>query len=273
MIKVLNLGAGVQSSAVLLMSCQGALPRLDAAIFADTGWEPSQVYEHLAWLESEAKKFSLPVFRVQCGNIRSDALHSQVRGRASGGVRWASMPLFTLGPNGNRGMIRRQCTSEYKIRPVERFIRRELLQLHPRQRAKPHSCEQWFGISWDEFTRMRTSRRSWTSFAYPLVEMRMTRKDCLAWLAAQRYPTPPRSSCIGCPFHSDAEWRDMKRNRPWEWDDAVAFDQAIRRCGGMRGEIFLHRSCVPLKDADLRTDGERGQLSLWEDECSGMCAT
>ena len=38
-LRILSLGAGVQSSAVLLMSCDGVLPKLDCAIFADTGWE------------------------------------------------------------------------------------------------------------------------------------------------------------------------------------------------------------------------------------------
>ena len=36
-LNVLSLGAGVQSSTLLLMSCRGVLPKLDAAIFADTG--------------------------------------------------------------------------------------------------------------------------------------------------------------------------------------------------------------------------------------------
>src|SRR5690606_37800588 len=53
-LKVLLLGAGVQSTTVLLMSCRGLLPKLDAAVFADTQWEPSEVYEHLEWLTGEA---------------------------------------------------------------------------------------------------------------------------------------------------------------------------------------------------------------------------
>ena len=40
--RVLSLGAGVQSSTLLLMACHGEL-ELDAAIFADTQWEPQWV--------------------------------------------------------------------------------------------------------------------------------------------------------------------------------------------------------------------------------------
>ena len=34
---------------------------------------------------------------------------------------------------------------------------------------------------------------------------------------------------------------------------------------------FLHRSCKPLDEIDFRTDVERGQMLLWDDECEGMC--
>lgn len=51
-LRVLSLGAGVQSSTLALMSARGDLPRLDYAVFADTGWEPARVYAWLDWLET-----------------------------------------------------------------------------------------------------------------------------------------------------------------------------------------------------------------------------
>jgi len=41
----LSLGAGIQSSTVLLLACEGVIPRFDVALFADTGWEPRAVYD------------------------------------------------------------------------------------------------------------------------------------------------------------------------------------------------------------------------------------
>ena len=59
---VISLGAGVQSTVLLLMAEQGLiLPRPIAAVFADTGWEPRQVYQHLEWLELQT---TIPVYRV-----------------------------------------------------------------------------------------------------------------------------------------------------------------------------------------------------------------
>jgi len=71
-INVLSLGAGIQSSALLLMSCDGFLPKLDHAIFADTGWEPVAVYKHLEWLKEKASAAGIPLHVVSTGNIKSD---------------------------------------------------------------------------------------------------------------------------------------------------------------------------------------------------------
>lgn len=51
-IRVLSLGAGVQSTTLALLAVEGVLPKPDAAVFADTGWEPRRVYDHLDRLES-----------------------------------------------------------------------------------------------------------------------------------------------------------------------------------------------------------------------------
>ena len=114
--RYLSLGAGVQSSACLLLAVQGTIASFDAAIFADTGWEPAAVYTHLDRLERLAAPVGIRVVRVTAGDIRADALDPA--------HRFASMPLFTLGPNGERGMARRQCTAEYKIKPIKAEVRR-----------------------------------------------------------------------------------------------------------------------------------------------------
>lgn len=59
--RVLSLGAGVQSTTLFLMSLRGELPPLDAAIFADTQWEPKAVYKHLNWLVQLAEEAGVPL--------------------------------------------------------------------------------------------------------------------------------------------------------------------------------------------------------------------
>lgn len=271
--KILSLGAGVQSTTVLLMSCVGELPKLDAAIFADTQWEPKAVYKHLEWLKWYSERHGIPVYTVSSGDLRLTAINSKMRGGAGKGLGkwWASMPLRTVSSDGSQGIIRRQCTKEYKIDPITKKIR-EMLGLKKRQRFKPGThIEQWFGISVDEVHRMRTSGKSWSEFVYPLVDRRMSRQGCNVWLESHGFPVAPRSACIGCPYHSNEEWRKIKAD-PEEWADAVEFDNAIRDCGGMRGKMYLHRDCKPLEEVDLRTDVDKGQLVMsWAEECDGLC--
>jgi len=280
MINVLNLGAGVQSSCVLLMSCKGILPKIDFAVFADTGWEPKAVYEHLKWLTTEAAKHDIPVHIVSAGNLKEAALVSQVRGKKTDGVRWASLPLRVLNQDGSTGMIRRQCTKEYKIEPIRQFLRKEVLHLAPHKHApREPVIDQWFGISKDEAGRSRTSDAKWLRFQYPLLNWPLkvldrpwTRQDCKTWLK-ENYPERdvPRSACIGCPYHVNHEWRQMQVNSPEEFQEAVDFDKAVRNSGGMKGDVYVHRKCVPLDTIDFRSDIEHGQGLLWQDECDGMC--
>jgi hypothetical protein len=52
-LRVLSLGAGVQSTTVALMIEKGEIPKVDCAIFADVKAEPQEVYKHLDWLKTE----------------------------------------------------------------------------------------------------------------------------------------------------------------------------------------------------------------------------
>ena len=275
MLRILSLGAGVQSSAVFLMACRGYWDHpLDAAIFSDTGWEPASVYRWLDdVLQPEADRAGIPIYRVSNGNIKDDALEVQVGGKRQANRRWASMPYYTVDrDNGKGGIIRRQCTEEYKIMPVVRKVR-ELLGLAKGQKApKGIQVEQWFGISVDECQRMKDSRLHYIKHHYPLIfhEPPMDRADCKHWMKANGFDNAPRSACIACPYHSDAEWRRIKEN-PEEWKEAVEFDNKIRVCAGMRGDMFVHQSRKPLGEVDLSTDYDRGQTTLFGEECEGMC--
>lgn len=271
-IHIISLGAGVQSSTMALMAAAGEItPMPKCAIFADTMWEPKAVYEWLGWLE---KQLPFPIHRVCKGNIREQNVSARVRGLKVNGERWVSLPYFVkVDGNEKEGRIARQCTAEYKIDPIETFIKISLLN-HVKGTRLPRETAiiQWRGITTDEASRMKDSGLKWMKVRYPLaMEKNMTRSDCLYWMQSHGFPKPPRSACIGCPFHSNKEWREMRDNRPDEWQDAVEFDAAIRKAGGIRGDSFLHRSLKPLSDVDLSTEEDHGQLNLFKNECQGMC--
>ena len=282
---VLSLGAGVQSTALLLLAAEGRIPRFDFAIFADTGWEPRSVYEHLDRLESEvAKPAGIHIERVKHGNIRTDSESPDYT---------LTIPLYVQNADGSRGMMSRQCTQNYKLIPIYRFIR-TYLGAHT-SRTECVKCEgsgrrvspgvrsmggisigecsacrgmgtsirvgpvpdtrsrirMAIGFSTDEITRVSPSRRAYVVHDYPLLDLGWSRHDALNYLQDAGFPDTPRSACIGCPYHHQVEWDNMRRNSPQDWAEAVAFDSRIRDlpgATGMTGKAFLHRSCLPLDD-------------------------
>ncbi|MET7737291.1 hypothetical protein ABZT02_39105 [Streptomyces sp. NPDC005402] len=237
---------------MLALSAQGILPKVDYAIFADTGWEPRAVYSHLDRLEREiARPAGIPVLRVSSGNIRKDALDPE--------HRFASMPLYVLNKDGNPGMTRRQCTGEYKIKPIKKKVRELLGYPYPTRIPKGIFVEQWFGISTDEFHRAKDADVKYMRNRHSLIDMEWSRSDCVRYLTSVGLADTPKSSCLGCPFHGNAQWRNIRDNSPEEWEDVVEFDAAIRK-GNARanttgnrllGEAFLHRSRVPLSEAPI----------------------
>ncbi|WP_199700567.1 adenine nucleotide alpha hydrolase family protein [Jiangella rhizosphaerae] len=249
-LRLLSLGAGVQSTTLALMSAVGELPTLDGAIFADTGWEPATVYAHLDRLEQVLADADIPLYRVQQGNLREDTINAA--------HRYASIPYFIRNPHGSAGIGRRQCTSEYKLAPINRKVRELLGAKPPHFRRVPSRrvAEQWIGFSLDEIHRVSDKNRvSYVRNSYPLLDRAMDRKACQRWLRAHGWTSVAKSTCIGCPFHGNAQWRRLRDESPAEWADAVAFDAAIRKGSArgrpLNGEAFLHRSRIPLDRAPI----------------------
>lgn len=240
---IISLGAGVQSTTMALMAAHGEItPMPDCAIFADTGAEPRAVYDHLEWLMS-GNVLPFPVHVVSAGSLKQEILDAVAqKGRSDG-----RPPFHLANGDGSGGMLRRQCTGDFKIDPIHKQTR-EMIGLRPRQHGpKTVTVSQWIGISSDEIMRVKPAQAHW--------------------------PIPPKSACTFCPYRSNVMWREMKRADPESWGEAVAIDRAIR--GGMNNvkaeALFVHRSLTPLEDVDFSTVEDEGQLSMFNDECEGMC--
>jgi hypothetical protein len=112
-------------------------------------------------------------------------------------------------------------------------------------------AEQWIGFSTDEVDRVSDKEPAYTRARYPLLELGMSRRDCSHWLAARGWAGTPKSACIGCPYHGNRAWRQMRDHDPESWTDAVDMDGRIRNGPGLHGEQFLHRSLLPLDQAPI----------------------
>ena len=242
-----------------------------AAIFADTQAEPQSVYRWLDWLE---KQLPFPVIRVTQGSLTVASLTTRTN-RKTGKSYYSNMiPAYTRNPDGSKGIVSRHCTYNYKLVPLLKK-QREIGKIKHGQ--KTVGVISWIGISLDEVSRMKPSRNNWAQNRWPLIEMEMTRHDCLRWMKARGFPTPPRSACTYCPFHSDHEWKRLKNDEPSAFADAVQFEKDLQHLhqvthanGRIRGKIFLHNSLVPLGEIDFSEDTAQGNLNF-HNECEGMC--
>ena len=270
-VRSLSLGAGVQSTVLALMADRreyGLTPP-DVAVFADTGWEPPSVYKHLEWLQSQ---LSFEVVHVSAGNIRENIL----KGVNPDGHNYLTIPAFVTNPDGSKAVAARQCTSQYKIDPIHRYLRDRLGIPYGQRAPKDIYAEIWMGISADEMLRQKPSREEWINNRFPLIELGFSRAQLLGWfqdLFPDRYL--PRSSCIGCPYHTNGEWKWLQDKEPEAFADAVHIDWVLRNDPNVKnaitkkGQAFLHSSRIPLGEVDFSDTRDYDSVML--DECEGIC--
>ena len=297
---VLSYGGGTQSAALALMSAAGDLPRLDAAIFADTQGEMDETYEYAEYVKDRLAKVGIPFITATAGSLEEHLL-SEERTSAN-----PTPPIYVVQPDGTRGrMSRYTCSYDFKRRIVTRETKR---LCGPRGAWKFKTVEQWMGYSADELGRMKSDDECrcahtlahhpggscdkckcerfdrWRINRFPLaMDLGFRRGDTIAWFAAHGHPTPPRSACFFCPASTNQRWANLKANHPEKWERACFIDEHIRRVGAfnrrggkpLRGELFLHRSWTPLRTADLRTRAavvaDSGQGALFDVESENGC--
>ncbi len=270
-LRIISLGAGVQSTAMYLMALDGELtPKPDYAIFADTQREPPWVYENL-WRLAEEGGDEIPILIGTTGDI-GDAILSASDVTAP---RFAAIPFWVENDSGKESPGRRQCTREYKIDVVQREVRR-LLGLKPRQRAAgKFAVEQWIGISLDEVSRAKPSRYSWVTTRWPLLmDKAMRRYQAKEWLRCRGWPEVEKSSCVFCPYRRASEYAAWRRDHPLLFEEACSWDDRLRANGATERLQYVTRLLVPLRQLppieELDGSNDR-QLNLFENECEGMC--
>lgn len=256
--RVISLGWGVQSFTLAAMAALNKI-NADLAIHADTAWEKPATYEFIhkwtPWLQDHGLKVVTVSDLAQTQKVITPA---------------TDIPAFTLSEK--EGQLKRQCTQRWKIEPIRRWLRAELDRRNLKKKAGVVVSLQ--GISIDEWQRVRDSDVAWIQNEYPLIDLRMSRADCVGWLQRNEIEIPPKSACVFCPFQSAQSWRDLKNDGGDGWLTAVGVDKAIR---DQRPpfQLFVHRKRIPLVDA-VKTEIDAGysQASLLDDNAgcdSGYC--
>ena len=258
-LRILSLGAGVQSSTLALMIQRGEIPMIDAAVFADTQAESIDTYIFLDWLKT---KLTYPVYTITEGNLTDQLLNSD----------FPIAPFYSFNiKTGKKGLMKRQCTNQFKVQPIIQKIR-QLLGLKKYKKVKKDtSVELLMGISVDEIFRMKPNRMPYITNVYPLVDLKLTRQDCKNWIKKYYNIEAPRSACTYCPFHNDHEWREMKEYNPEEFKEVIEFDKRIRLNSRDKDvQVYVHQSCQPIDQVNFSK--KDNQPSLFIDGCEeGYC--
>lgn len=255
--RVISLGWGVQSFGLCAMSALGMLPKVDVAIHADTTHERSETYEFARrwtpWLEERG---------IRVMTVKNERTNTVDNWTATG----LMIPAYTRYEDGMpSGMLRRQCTHDWKIGPIRRWFQAN---------RNGESVEMWLGITLDEVARMKPSDVQYIIHAFPFIEMLdrpWMRGMVMRWLQENGLEIPVKSACVFCPFHNRADWREIKLSTNGDWQKVIEIDETIRhkRPGYV---CYLSPERKPLADIDFRNEGDHGQLRLWDnEECSGMC--
>ena len=248
--RVISLGWGVQSFALAAMSALGALPPVDAAVHADTGHERRETYEFAErwtpWLEERG---------VRVVTVKKNALTES---------RWLTTQIFipaktVLADGKPSGLLMRSCTERWKIQPIRRWLQAN---------RDKQPVEQWLGITLDEILRMKPSQVKYITNVYPFIEMLdrpWTRGMVMRWLQENDLEIPVKSSCVFCPYHDRAAWREIQQSDNGDWQKALEVDRAIRdkRPGH---KCYLTAQRKPLDECDFRSQEDHGQLALWNGE-------
>lgn len=243
-------GGGVQTTAMCLMAARGEItPMPDVAIFADTGGELQRTYDLLDWLQQQVP---FPIVRVRRPGPPLGDVTLQVVAGARSRQGASIIPLYALAAGGERSMLPKQCSKDFKTRVVAREIARRLGIPAGRRGPREPVVELWVGMTRDEMTRVATNERKWIHNRHPLVELNMHRRDVERWFAQRGYPLPTKSSCLYCPFRDNAAWERMKVQDPLDFERACQWDEGVRPgWPGIDGQLFVHRNFVPLRDAVL----------------------
>jgi hypothetical protein len=262
-LRVFSYGGGVQSTAALVLASQDKID-FKTFIFSNVGAD-SEHPATLRYVAEVSKPFAAKhgIKMVELNHIRRDGQEGTLyRKLTRPGSRSTGIPIY-FESTGAHGM--RSCTSEFKIRRIAVWQRR-----HGATREDP--AVTGLGISLDEYQRMRTDSGIDTQILeYPLIDLRLTRQDCMNIISAAGLPVPPKSSCWFCPFHSINTWRKLKEEEPELFDKAIELEQILsdRAISGGRGKVFLTRRMQPLAQV---TAGTQHALDFEEDACeSGFC--
>ena len=206
MMLYLSYGAGVLSTALMLLLEDMGFEF--ETVFVDTGCEHPETYEYLNYLRSLGYEITILKPNVQgFDNLYEYCKH--YRAIPGNNIRW--------------------CTDKFKIRPLRKYIQTPAVL--------------FIGIAYDEKHRAYNKPiKNGIVNSYPLIDYRITRKQCVEIIRKHGLKVPRKSGCWLCPFARKEEVRQLYLKHRELYEKRKELEKlATERSGSQRAL----RWCIP----------------------------
>ena len=252
--RFLSYGAGMQTFALLVMAEQNEI-QIDEVVFADTGAEHPETYDHIEKVAKPiCERIGIPFTTVHMEKSVDDISHltevqlerykkmlsttSHIKSRKervkarSEYYKANGIPRHTVTSLRDEIIARRRvpsinpssrwCTSDAKIEPIYKgFVR-------PSQErgeyVKPATAI--IGLGYEELTRMYKPHLAEYVVEYPLIDRKMKRRDCVNYVHRHGYESPPKSGCYFCPFQGPGQWKLLRNEHLDMFEDAMKLEES-----------------------------------------------
>ena len=250
----------MQSSALHLMSCENAraasegrdlpwpmVPIYDVSVFCDLGFEPPWVAEQVEFCKRAGEWAGVPV-KVLEAPLYRDLMEN------FGKRRTISIPWWTLKADGHKSKMPRNCTIDYKVEVISKYVRWELLGYKKGQRLRDtdkKAHEMHMGFSYEEKKRCKENPNPLFVNRFPLVDMKLVRADNYAYIRDVWGKKMKASACTFCPFHKNYFFKHLRENEPGSYTQLLEVDELLRDKNPkppMDSDLFISRSRKRIAD-------------------------
>ncbi len=258
--KILSCGAGQQSTALALMSCENAImgkerhpfvPIYDAIIFCDLGGERKWVYDQVEFIKVSCDRAGIPFYILKEKNLKDDYIKNY------GINRVVTIPFWSIDESGKKGKMTRHCTIDYKIVQIQNFVRWNLLGYRKGERTRQEDIqahEMHIGFTFEEQQRIFDSKHKLFINKFPMVEMGLVRADNYAYVREYWGLETLGSACLFCPFHTNYFFKECKDTCENDYKTILEIDNKLElgipnsRIGVPNSKVYISRSRKRIAD-------------------------
>lgn len=209
---VVAFGGGVDSTAMVIGLVNQRLP-IDLILFADTGAERPETYEHIKYFSEWLIERGYPAIQV----VRKEK-DGEVKTLEEECLRVKCLPSIAYGF--------KRCSDHYKIRPQHKYLKQWQPALDTW--AAKQKVYKYIGYDAGETRRMENAMKRTDNMyenKYPLIEWGWEREECLEEIAKAGVTIPPKSACFFCPSSKPKEIIDLSEKHPELIERALAMEK------------------------------------------------